>query len=129
MKKLILILVLIPFSLSAQQYPDTDIAGQAKMKKMMGSMQKMQTCMLEINKNEIKILERKGRIFEEEMQALCKKGNRDQAQQKAREMFKVMMNDPIAMKLKKCTDIMQDMSSEFSIEDEHVCDSPKEFPK
>ena len=126
MKKLTLFLVLIPLSISAQQYPDMNMESQAEMKQMMATMQKMQACMLKIDKNELKTLEYKGKVFEKEMQELCNKGKREQAQQKAKQIFKVMMNDPIAIKLKKCTDIMQDMSSEVDIDDLHVCDSPKE---
>ena len=126
MKKLTLILVLIPLSISAQQYPDMNMGSQAEMKQMMETMQKMQTCMLKIDKKELKTLEHKGKVFEKEIQELCNKGKREQAQQKAKQIFKVMMNDPIAIKLKKCTDIMQDMSSEVDIDDLHVCDSPKE---
>lgn len=126
MKKLTLILVLIPLSISAQQYPDMNMGSQAEMKQMMATMQKMQTCMQKIDKNELKKLEHKGKVFEKEIQELCNKGKREQAQQKAKQIFKVMMNDPIAIKLKKCTDIMQDMSSEVDIDDLHVCDSPKE---
>ena len=126
MKKLTLILVLIPLSISAQQYPDMNMESQAEMKQMMETMQKMQTCMLKIDKKELKTLEQKGKVFEKEIQELCNKGKREQAQQKAKQIFKVMMNAPIAIKLKKCTDIMQDMSSEVDIDDLHVCDSPKE---
>ena len=126
MKKLASILALIPLSISAQQYPDMNMESQAEMKQMMETMQKMQTCMLKIDKKELKTLEQKGKVFEKEIQELCNKGKREQAQQKAKQIFKVMMNDPIAIKLKKCTDIMQGMSSEVDIDDLHVCDSPKE---
>ena len=127
MKKLILTLVLIPLSISAQQYPDMNIGSQAEMKKMIATMQKMQACIQKIDNKEIEILKNRGKIFENEIQALCNKGKREQAQQKTKETFNTMMNDPIAIKLKKCTDIMQDISSEINIEDFHVCDSPQEI--
>ena len=127
MKKLILTLVLIPLSISAQQYPDMNIGSQAEMKKMIATMQKMQACIQKIDNKEIEILKNRGKIFENEIQALCNKGKREQAQQKTKETFNTMMNDPIAIKLKKCTDIMQDISSEIDVEDFHVCDSPKEI--
>jgi hypothetical protein len=126
MKKLILTLALIPYSISAQQYPDMSMGNQAEMKIMMAVMQKMQACMQKIDKKELKILENKGKVFEKEIQVLCNKGEREQAQQKTKETFQAMMKDPITIKLKKCTDIMQDISSEISINDSHVCDSPKE---
>ena len=126
MKKLTLILMLIPLSISAQQYPDMNMGSQAEMKQMMATMQKMQACMLKIDKNELKTLEKKGKFFEKEIQDLCNKGKREQAQLRAKQIFKIMMNDSIGIKLKQCTDIMQDMSSEVDIDDLHVCDSPKE---
>ena len=126
MKKLFLILALFPLSVSAQQFPEMNMENKGEMKKMMESMQKMQACMAKINKNELKTLQQKAEKLERETQALCKKGKRKQAQQKATNAFNKFKNDPFAIKLRKCTDIFESISSENEITEVHVCDSPED---
>lgn len=124
MKILFFTLMLIPFSISAQQ-TNTSMNNQVEMEKMMKSMQEMQNCMMKIDKNEIIKLEKKTQAFDKEIQALCIKGKREQAQQRAKNIFKNMVNDPVSKKLKECTDIMKNMPSQFEVKESHVCDSPE----
>lgn len=126
MKKILLTLLLIPFSVSAQQYPGMDMNSQPDMKKMMATMQKMQACMQKIDKSEIRKMERESKAFQKDVQSLCAKGKRAQAQKKARKFGENMMNDSIAKELKKCTDIMlKNINPDTITEEGHICDSPE----
>lgn len=119
MKKLILIITLLPLSLSAQPAMD----NQEEMEKMMVAMKKMQTCMMKINKDDIAKIQAKAAKMELETQALCNKGKRQQAQQSAEEAINKFKNDPIAIELRKCTSILESISSEHEMDEIHVCDT------
>lgn len=123
MKKLFLILALLPHSISAQQFPGMNIENQGEMKEMMEAMQKMQACMTKINKSELKTMQLKAEELNRESQELCKKGKRSQAQQNAQKSLDIFKNDPIAIKLRKCTEIIKDITSESEITEVHVCDT------
>ena len=124
MKKLFLTLTLFTLSVlvSAQQFPNMNMGNEAEIKKMMESMQKMQKCMAKINKNELKTMQQKAEKLEREVQALCKKGERKQAQAKATTAFNKFKNDPFSIKLKECTDILENISPKDDITETHVCD-------
>lgn len=124
MKKIFLILTLFSLSVSAQQFQGMKMENEDEIKKIMESMQKMQACMAKINKNELKTIQQNAEKLARETQALCKKGKRKQAQQKAADAFNKFKNDPFAIKLRKCTNILESMSSEDEITETHICDSP-----
>lgn len=126
MKKLILILILFPLSISAQQSSDFNMDNQANVEKIMESMQKFQACMMKIDEKGMEALQRNGDILAKEIQALCKKGKRDQAEQKAESAFKNMKQNPVAIKLMHCSEMMIDMQSDVDDESIHVCDAPKD---
>lgn len=123
MKKLFLILALLPLSLAAQQHHDMNMGDQGEMKKMMAAMQKMQTCMMKINKDDLAKIQAKAAKMQLETQALCSKGNRDQAQQNAKDAFNDFKNDPTATELRKCTAILENLASEHETDEIHVCDT------
>ena len=107
--------------------------SQQDMQKMMEMAQKMQACMAQIDRAEIKELEARSSAMEAEIDALCKAGRRDEAQQKAMAFSKEMVRTPAMQQMKKCgeqvegmADIMpgmgvEDIEKEFK--DKHVCDS------
>lgn len=123
MKILLLIIVLVPLTVLAQQYPEMNTGNQDEMKKMMAAMKKMQVCMSKINKDELAAMRHKAEKLNRETQSLCNKGKRNQAQQKSTSAFNEFKNNPIAIKLKKCTAILEDLSSDNEITEAHICDS------
>lgn len=124
MKKLLLILALFSLSVSAQQFQGMNMQNEGEMKKMMESMQKLQACMAKINKNELKTIQQKAEKIARDTHALCLKGKRKQAQQKATNAYDEFKNDPFSIKLKNCTDILKNISSENENTEVHICDSP-----
>ena len=123
MKKLLFILFSI--CVSNQTHAQPSQFSQQDINAMMDAMKKMQACMQNIDKNEIKRLEQQTKVFEQEIQALCRKGKRSQAQSKAKDVFEEMLKNPISIKLKKCSTIMEGVSSGIEIDDIHVCDAAK----
>ena len=122
-----LLLLIIPFSISAQQPAHMGMGGpgmnQQDMQKMMAGMQKMQACMQKIDKKKLEIMDQRAQVFSKEIQLLCAKGKRAQAEKKSQKFGKKMMNDPIAKELKKCSDMMTDMIPESAVEDVHACEA------
>ena len=123
MNKLLLILALFSLSVSAQQFQGMNMGNEGEMRIMMESMHKMQACMATIDKKELKTIQQKAEKLGRETQALCKKGKRSQAQQKATDTLNKFKNNPFVIKIKECTDILKSMSSEDEITEAHVCDS------
>ncbi len=124
MRKILLILIFIPLSISAQQHPD--IYDQPDMKKMMQAMKKMQECMQKIDKTELKNIDKKYKKSQQKVQSLCAKGKKAQAKREFQKYTKKMMNNPVVKKLNQCTEIMKNLPGQTITEDNHVCDSPDE---
>lgn len=126
------LLVLLPFSAFASDFQNMD---QASMEKMMKNMQKMQICMSKIDKNKLNKLQASSEKFASSIKLLCKKGKRDEAQEKAMSYSEKFVKNPTMKKMKKCGDMakgmMPDMSTMFSKDEaenekgkeDHVCDS------
>ncbi len=121
------ILLLSPVAALAQDM------NQQDMQNMMAQMQEMAVCMQSIDKNELKGLEGETKKFEAEMKGLCKDGKRDEAQEKAIEFSKKMLNSPALITMRKCTEKMsasmkgmmpnmdpEEMAKDYS--NHHVCD-------
>jgi hypothetical protein len=125
-----LTLVVIPFSfsmsISAQPYPDADMEGQPEMNQMMAVMQKMQNCILKINKKDRQMVEKKSRTFSAEIQSLCAKGKRAEAEKKSQQFGKKMMNDPVIKEINKCSKMMTSMIPESAVEDIHACEATQD---
>jgi len=125
-----LLLLIIPFSISAQQPPHMGMGGQGMnqqdMQKMMAGMQKMGACMQKIDKKKLEIMEQRAQAFSKKIQSLCAKGKRAQAERESQRIGKKMMNDPIAKELKKCSDMMTGMIPESAIEDVHACEATQD---
>ncbi len=101
----IILLLLIPIVSVAQ-----NIQGMNKgdMEKMMQQMQKLQSCMQDVDQAKLKALEKRSSELQAELESLCSKGKRDQAQKKAISFGKKMMSDPTMLTMKKCGEMMKD---------------------
>ncbi|MDH5387842.1 MAG: hypothetical protein OEY06_05290 [Gammaproteobacteria bacterium] len=126
------LLVLLPYSAFALDFQNMD---QASMEKMMQNMQKMQMCMSNINEKKLKKLQASSEKFASSIKSLCKKGKRDEAQEKAISYSEKFVNDPTMKQMKKCGAMAKGMMPDMSIilakddgenekgKEDHVCDS------
>ncbi len=100
---------------------------------MMAQMQEMAVCMQSIDQEKLKALGEESDAFEKEMKGLCNAGKRGEAQGKAIEFSKKMLNSSALKSLVKCTEnvpasmkqMMPDMDPEEiakDFRDHHVCD-------
>jgi hypothetical protein len=100
---------------------------------MMMIMQEVAMCMGKLDKNEMKALEQDSTQLSEEVESLCKQGNRDEAQKKVIAYSTKIMNSSVIKGMKKCTEKMpesmkgmmpamdpKDIVGDFS--KHHVCD-------
>jgi hypothetical protein len=125
MKKIFMaVFLLSPFAASAQQGMDPET---------MQKLQEMAACMAQIDQNEMKAMEKETEAFEAEAKGLCKSGKRDEAQKLAMEFGKKIVNSPVLVTMRECTEgladslkgMMPDMSAEKMTKDfsnKHVCD-------
>lgn len=125
-KVLIYLFALLPAIAMAENFQGMN---QADMQKMMVQMQKMQSCLSKVyQQNDFQKLESRQQQFENEVTALCQKGQRDKAQKKAIAFSEEMNNSPVFKEIKKCGELAKDFSDEPIVEDdfdptkEHVCD-------
>ena len=128
MKRLLITICLLsPVTALAQDM------NQQDMQNMMAQMQEMAVCMQTVDQNEVKALEKDTKKFEAEMKGLCKDGKRDEAQEKAVEFSKKMLNSPALKTMRNCTEKMsasmkgmmpnmdpEEMAKDYS--NRHVCD-------
>ena len=128
-----ILLVVLPFTAIAFDFQNM---GQGDMQEMMKNMQKMQKCISNINQDELEQLQSRSEKFSASIKSLCKKGSRDEAQQKAISYSKKVINEPVMNEMKKCGDMAKDMMPDMPLtftEEEieqgnaaHVCDSMDE---
>lgn len=102
---------------------------QQDMQLIMQQVQEMQTCMADIDQNELKALETRSKKFEAEVTSLCDAGKRDAAQDKAMAFGKEVAAAPAMQMMKKCSEKMVGMMPNMSIPDieselknKNVCD-------
>ena len=119
----VILLLLMSVIAAAKNAPAADDAG-------MENIQKMQSCISNIDQEQFKVIEKRQSQFDAEMKSLCDSGKRDEAQKKAIMYEKEMMNNPVIKALSKCGEIakgimpeMPFMNQEEQLPDEHVCDS------
>ena len=137
MKKLICLLVLFPVVVFAQEQPGVPPNLRMDMEKMkrnmqqmdMGKMQQAMACMKNVDRSALERLKGEGRKMEAEIGALCKNGERDEAQNKAMAYAKEMMGRPEIIKIRECSKMMAGMMPQMSFErieekakNSHVCD-------
>ena len=122
----IILLLLIPIVAFAQNYQDM---SEEDMQKMTQQMQKMETCMQNIDQAKLKVLEQRTYQFEAEVRSLCDSGKREEAQAKTISFGKEIANDPTMQAMRKCRKMMKGMLPKMPYMDQHkdssnrhVCD-------
>ena len=107
--------------------------NEADMQKMMQQAQEMQACMAKVDRSKLKTLENKGRQLQAKIKKLCAAGKRDEALSTAMREGMELSNDPSVKEMRKCSDLMPDMSgmmpdlpytdagSEKDKSDKHIC--------
>ncbi len=95
----------------------------------MGQLQEAMACMKNIDMSVVKGLEAEGKKMEAEVDALCKSGNRDGAQDKAMEYAMEMRKRPELQKMQECGKMAAGMLPKGVFDDlveegknRHVCD-------
>jgi len=127
MKQFVIALFLsAPLVASALDYQGMN---EADMQKMMQQMEKMQSCMEDVDEKELKALEQRSRQMEAEIKSLCAGGKRDQAQNKAISFAKEIANDATMKTMRKCGEMMKDVMPKMSFSglekdsaSRHICD-------
>ena len=127
MRKLILMLALsvVPTFALAQ----SNSGMSEDMMQMLEQAQKAQACMEEIDTSEFDRLEQEGAKMEQEIDALCASGKREQAQDKAIAYSKEMMAMPAMQKMRECSEMMRGMlpdmpfdNFEEEFKNKNICD-------
>jgi hypothetical protein len=106
---------------------------QRNMQQMdMGKMQEAMACMKDIDQSALKGLDEEGKKMKAEVEAMCRSGNRDAAQDKAMEYGKEIMNRPEMKKMRECSKMMAGMMPKMPFENleeesknRHICDEFK----
>jgi len=122
----IILLLLMPIVALAQSHQGMN---EKDMQKMMQQMQKMKSCMQNIDQTKLKALEQRSSRSEAEVKSLCASGKREEAQAKAISFGKKIASDSIMQAMKKCSEMTKGMMSKAPIMDQHkdrsghhVCD-------
>jgi len=122
----IILLLLMPIVALAQSHQGMN---EKDMQKMMQQMQKMESCMQNIDQTKLKALEQRSSRSEAEVKSLCASGKREEAQAKAISFGKEIARDTIMQAMKKCSEIMKGMMPTMPFmnqhkdrSDHHVCD-------
>ena len=125
MRHLIYIFVLFPVVAFAQGNPGMPPNMQMDMEQM----QKAMACMENLDRSSFEGLEQEGKKMEAEIGALCRKGSRDEAQDKAMAYGKDMMNRPEIKKMRECSKLAAGMMPKMPFDkyaeenkNRHVCD-------
>ena len=122
----IFLFLLLPAVCFAQNYQGMN---EADMEKMMQQMQKVESCMENVDQSKLKALEQSSRQMQQEVKSLCASGKRDAAQKKAISFGKKVASNPAVKTMKKCGEMMKGMMPQMSFADLdkdyssiHICD-------
>ena len=106
-------------------------ASGGDMQKMMRMMQEMQQCMAKVDQAELEAIEEESEKIGKELETLCAKGERKNAQNKAIAYSKKILGNPALAQMKKCTELTKGLVPEDSMPsfeegldfaNRHVCD-------
>ena len=137
MRNLIYLFILFPVVVFAQEQPGMPPNMPMDMEKMqrhmqqmdMGKMQEAMACMKDIDQSALEGLEEEGKKMKAEVEAMCRSGNRDGAQDKAMEYGKEIMNRSEMKKMRECSKMMAGMMPKMPFENleeegknRHICD-------
>ncbi len=96
---------------------------------MMQQMQNMQSCMQNVDQEQLKMLEQRAYQTEADVKSLCASGKRDKAQERAISFGKEISKDPTMQAMKKCGEGMKGMMPKMPFTNQgedhssqHVCD-------
>ncbi len=101
-----MVLFFAAFCVSAQNFPPMNMDPQ-QMQAMMQKAQQVQECMSKISEEEMRAVQEKMQKMQNEVDALCQAGKRDEAMEKAMDMAKEISQDPTLKQMKKCGEIMK----------------------
>lgn len=125
---ILLALILAPLQVISQNYPDMSKMGINQMD--MQKLQQMQSCMENIDQQQLQLIQQQQARFDTELKSLCTSGKRDQAQQKAIAYAKQIMNNPAIKAMQKCGEIAREMMPDMpftdineDMDEQHVCDA------
>jgi len=129
----VILLLLSPTALQAQNYQNYQNMSEQDMQKMMQQAQKMQECMMNIDQEKLRKIEQRSKQLDAELKALCAEGKRDEAQAKAISFGMELAEDPTLLEMRKCGEMYQGMApkmpymGQYQDDDEdrsnrHVCD-------
>jgi hypothetical protein len=105
--------------------------GGGDTQNMMLQMQKMQTCMQDIDQSRLQEFEQRANKVEAEVKSLCASGKRDTAQQNAIAFGQEVADNPDVQKMLECGKMMNnvmpgmpfmDQANESDESAGHVCD-------
>lgn len=122
-------MLLLPISVFAQQ--NMGGMNEEQMQQMMQQLQGMQTCMQNIDQDEMKVFEQRAKQMETEVRALCAGGKRDEAMATALSFGKEALNNKAMQEMKKCGEGMKMMLPKIAIQTQtdeeekprrHICD-------
>lgn len=129
MKKLFLLIALLPLmpALSIAQQPTG--MSQEQMMQMMQNAQRMQECMSRVNQQALMEIGQRAKGMESEVKALCQAGKRRQAEKTAIAFGLEISNDENVKMARECGEMMRgsmpDMkypTSEEDFKDRNICD-------
>ena len=92
------LILLAGFALSTQ-VPTGMAQGMPSQEQMM----KVGECMANLDQSAMEAMQKKGEAFHEDLNKLCKAGQRDAALQRARQFGLEMANDSVMKQIKACT--------------------------
>ncbi len=79
------------------------LAGMTQGMPSQEQMMKAGECMANLDPSAIEAIQRKGESFQEDLNKMCKAGQRDAALQRARQFGLEMANDSVMKQIKACT--------------------------
>ena len=103
--------------------------SEAQMQQMMQQMQGMQTCMQGIDTSEMEAFEQSAKQMQAEIDALCARGERDEAMARAMAFGKEVSANKAMQEMRKCGEGMASMMPKIAITaaeegtNHHVCDN------
>ena len=108
-------LLLKIFTILLSALPLSSIAQDAE--EMAERLQKVQVCMQELDRTELKRIEAEFQTLQTDIKQLCDSGKQEQAQQKAFAFAEELESSLVIKQTKKCAEIMGDMMPDFPLLD------------
>lgn len=121
---LVLLLPVVTFAQTSQGMNEQD------MQKLTQQMQRLQSCMQNVDQAELQEIQQRSVQVEAEIKALCAEGKRDEAQQRAISFGRDMVQNPTMQEMRSCGDMLKNIMPMLPMMDQdpatparHVCDA------